>query len=625
MKARLFPVFSRVLLLGLLLLSLPGRAQQTDANKIQLANSFYQNKEFAKAALLYNQLYESTKSSYYFELYLTCLTEAGDLDAAEKEIRKAIRRTPAEASLYVYWADVLKRQENPAEAEAKLKQALEVAPVSRPDYTRLANAYLTKGEYRWAEKLYLQAIEKMPAENFLFELGRVYLIQRDYTKMFDTYLDMIRADEKNMPRMQSSLSSAFRLDVDNSLREQLRTRLLNRMQKEPGVLAYNRLLIWLFMQEQNYTQALRQQIALDKRSGQESAMIAELARIAGQNGEYAEGLKACDYLLAQGESSPYYFQSRLLRLQLQYQQFNAQAPGALPATELAARFEALQTEMGLMPELNELTLNYTHLLAFDLHQPEQAIALLKKAVEMPRRKPIETDELKTALADVYILAGDVWESVLLYSQVIEANKANELGDEVKLKKARLGYYMGELSWAKAQLDVLKASTSKLIANDAMELAVFIGNNMNLDTTSRPLQLFARADLELFRNQPERALATLDSLQTAFPGHSLQTYIYDRKAAIRIKQGRWHEAANLLEQITTEYPWDLLADDALMKLGNLYQTPLSDPEKAKTIYRQLMEKYPGSVHVSEARELFRHLRGDFSPGDSSPVQPNESRF
>lgn len=102
--------------------------------------------------------------------------------------------------------------------------------------------------------------------------------------------------------------------------------------------------------------------------------------------------------------------------------------------------------------------------------------------------------LKTEMADIYIYAGDPWEATLLYSQVIESNKNNLLGDEVKLKKAMLGYYMGNFGWAKAQLDVLKASTSKFTANDAMELSMLIGNNLNLDTTAAPLQMFARADL-----------------------------------------------------------------------------------------------------------------------------------
>jgi hypothetical protein len=146
--------------------------------------------------------------------------------------------------------------------------------------------------------------------------------------------------------------------------------------------------------------------------------------------------------------------------------------------------------------------------------------VLEKGLEIPRLKPEESGMLKTEMADIYVFAGDPWEATLLYSQVIDANKNNALGDEVKLKKAKLGYYMGNFSWAKAQLDVLKASTSKLTANDAMELSMLIGNNLNLDSTAVPLQMFARADLLFFRNKDAEAMATLDSIAELYPYHTL---------------------------------------------------------------------------------------------------------
>ncbi len=113
-------------------------------------------------------------------------------------------------------------------------------------------------------------------------------------------------------------------------------------------------------------------------------------------------------------------------------------------------------------------------------------AVLKKGLAISRLNPEQQGMLKTEMADTYVYNNDPWEATLIYSQVIEANKNNSLGDEVKLKKARLAYYIGNFSWAKAQLDVLKASTSKLTANDAMELSLLIGNNLNLDTTAAPL-------------------------------------------------------------------------------------------------------------------------------------------
>ena len=178
--------------------------------------------------------------------------------------------------------------------------------------------------------------------------------------------------------------------------------------------------------------------------------------------------------------------------------------------------------------------------------------------------------LKTELADVYVYANDPWEATLLYSQVIDANKDNSLGDEVKLKKARLGYYLGNFSWAKAQLDVLKASTSKLTANDAMELSMLISNNLDLDTTAVPLQMFSRADLLFFRNKDSLAMATLDSIQEIYPYHSLVDDILFRKSKIANRtSGIMNRPPKYLEQIKSDFTYDLLGDDAQFALAELY--------------------------------------------------------
>ena len=66
-------------------------------------------------------------------------------------------------------------------------------------------------------------------------------------------------------------------------------------------------------------------------------------------------------------------------------------------------------------------------------------------------------------------------------------------------------YIGEFNWAKAQLDVLKAATAKLIANDAMELSLLISDNIDEDSSTVALDYYARADLLAYRNQYDLAL------------------------------------------------------------------------------------------------------------------------
>ena len=225
-----------------------------------------------------------------------------------------MRKNDNPANLYVQWAMLLKKQGLKEEADGKLQQAIKTVKPSRSDYTRLANIFLSKGEYDYAEQLYLKAPSEMPGESFNYELGRVYLYQRDYRKMFDVYLDMIREDEQTLPRMESAIQNAFRLDVDHSLRDQLQTSILNRMQKEPEVTTYNRLLIWMFLSEKKYALALRQQIALDKRGLEEEPMIMELARIAGRNDGFDDALSAYDYLIAKGKKTPYLFMAKVNRM-----------------------------------------------------------------------------------------------------------------------------------------------------------------------------------------------------------------------------------------------------------------------------------------------------------------------
>ena len=86
--------------------------------------------------------------------------------------------------------------------------------------------------------------------------------------------------------------------------------------------------------------------------------------------------------------------------------------------------------------------------------------------------------------------------------------------------------------------------------------------------------------------------------------------------LRLKQNKFPYYITLLKKIQNEYPDDILADDAFFMEGDIYEHQMHDKEKAKEIYRQFLDKYPGSVYAAEARKRFRTLRGDFN------IPPNQ---
>ena len=206
-----------------------------------------------------------------------------------------------------------------------------------------------------------------------------------------------------------------------------------------------------------------------------------------------------------------------------------------------------------------------------------------------------------------LFGGQTWDASLLYMQVEKANKNDVLGSMAKLRNAKLSYYNHDFEWAKSQLDVLRASTSKLVANDAMELSLLISDNMEDDSTYTTLELFADADLQLYRGMLDSAWDRFDAVSRSMLSHPLFDEVLLRKAQIRMKQGRYPEADSLLQQLVSFYPEEITADDALMLRAELNEQQLNDIDKARECYEKILMDYPTSLYTDQARKRYNQLK------------------
>ena len=199
--------------------------------------------------------------------------------------------------------------------------------------------------------------------------------------------------------------------------------------------------------------------------------------------------------------------------------------------------------------------------------------MLEDITNIPGLDPQLLASCKLDLGDVYLITGRQWDATLLYSQVEKDFPNTDIGQDAKFRNAKLSYYTGDFEYAELQLEVLKAATTQLIANDALNLSLLISDNLHADSAGNALKIYARADLLIFAEEPDKAVQTLDSIDKKYPGNAMVNDILMAKSRILIQQKNYNRAVPLLKQIITNNPTDLWADDAVFMLGDIYDNQL----------------------------------------------------
>ncbi len=582
-------------------------AQQTNE---QLAAYYYDHGEYAQAAQLYETLYKQSSNKYYYQRLLSTYLQLEQYRDAVKLVERRRKSNGKELSLYVDEGVVYLRQKQEKSALKCFNKAIDAITTNLQPVPDLAMAFVSAGRPDYAARTYLKAREKTRNRQLYFnELVGVYQQMGNYTAMTDEYFDLLDNYPGMMSSIQISMQRALQEAPDERLGEGVRRALVSRVQEHPENKTYLEMMIWFALQQKDFRFALEQAEAIDARFPDLGGkQLLRVAQIAQNNDDLAVAADAYRKLTAKGKESPLYFDARVGELEVEFAQINHNyTVDSKSLATLQAKYLAAFGELGKNERTIPLMRNYAALMAYHGGEAQAAVDMLDDALEIPRLRPQLRDEIKLELGDLLLFVGQTWDASLLYMQVEKANKEDVLGAMGKYRNARLSYYNHDFEWAKSQLNVLRASTSKLIANDAMELSLLISDNMEEDSTYGMLELFADADLLLYRNLLDSAWDAFDAVSSHAMSHPLLDEVLMRKAQIRMKQGRYDEADSLLNRLVNFYPNDITADDALMMRAELNEEKLERPQTALECYEKLLLDYPTSLYVDRARKRYNTLK------------------
>ncbi|AZQ59377.1 tetratricopeptide repeat protein [Maribacter sp. MJ134] len=589
----------RLFLLLLLLFSISLGAQEDF-----LAKQYFADGDFEKALVFYEKLAEKNpRRTDYQQGLISCYQQLQRYNDAEEFLLKQLKQRNPHPSLFIELGYNYTLQEMPDKANEYYTQALQIIE-QNPNYGYALGYQFQK--YSLLDKAvlaYTKAMELNPALDYSFQLARLYGEQGNIDKMYRSYLDLIGNGKTSKSNILRNIDDFITEDPENYNNTLLKQILLEKAQKTPEIV-WNELLSWLFVQQEQYSSAFRQEKAIYKRmDGSTTVRLENLAQTALDEEETEIAREIFNYIVKETGDEVTRLEANLNLLDIELLE---STKSDYPSIQ--KKYEELIDTYGYRTQTLQLQVAYAKFLTFKKDSPELAIKLLKNSLELPLNDR-GTAYLKLTLGDILVYDRKFNEALIYFSQIQKKLKNDVLGQNARYKVAETSFYKGDFDWALTQLKVLRGSTSQLIANDAMQLSLLISDNSLEDSTQTALKKYARADFLAYQNKTEEAIEGLEDILQNHKGEKIEDEALLKQAQLFEAQKKYESAEFNYKKIIEFYGNGILADDAHFALGELYRKTFDKPEKAKGHYEKIIYNYQDSYYFPQARKNFRILRGD----------------
>ena len=605
----LMPVRNLTLMLCLTLCAVKGYAQTksldeiVETNRLEEAQKYVSAKKYDSALTIYKSLYEESGVPMYAP-YFNTLIAAKKYKDAEKLVNTRLANANLSYIPEIDLGRVYKLEGKDGKATEQWESVLKKINGDDMVTQRVAKAFVDAEVPLFAARVYERAMQL---------LGNPYVYALPLSDIYaksgqiDKAMDVVLSGNPGQYITVENIKTMFLQWMGNDP-EKLKIAqkyLLSRINAQPDNSYLVDLLTWIYTQKNDWDGALLQMEALDERNKETGKRLMDFAHTAVVAGQYEAANKAYDEVIAKGAAQPLYGAAKSEKINAEFSKLkNSFAVKPEDISRLMAEYAGLFAEFP-RTYATMVAGDYAMVAAQYADSVDKAIEILQRAIKHPDIRKLDAGILKLQLGDYYALNGKLWDASLTYSQVDKDFRLDMLSEDARFRIAKLNYYRGDFDWAQSMLTVLKRSTSELIANDALFLSVEITENVE-DSNFYPLSRFAHADLLLFQNKDKQAEALLDSIAAAFPKHPLMDDILMQHARIAEKHHEFERALGYLTDIYKKYGQDVLADDAVFRMAEIYEHELKNKDKAKEYYEQLIIDYPGSTFVQSARLRLKEM-------------------
>ncbi|MFB9056676.1 tetratricopeptide repeat protein [Mariniflexile ostreae] len=567
-----------------------------------LAQEYFKNGDFKKALNEYQKLYDNAPNNInYINQIIAAYQQLELYNEAETFLLSLMKKIKYPAFMVeLGYNHQLKNEVK--KATAYYMKAIESVDENVNNSFSVARTFQSHSLLNQAISTYEKAMLLNPELNFNWQLAQIYGEQGDIEKMFNSYISFVETTPDALNTIKRAINDFISEDSTQENNVLFRKILLKKSQKDQNLI-WNELLSWLFIQQKEYNKSFIQEKAIFNRQPESLNRIEELANMAVLEDEIEVAKAIFGFLIDTAQDLDTKIAAHYNLLKIETEESTVKDFKAL-----GLKYQDFFKTFGKFSATLKAQIGYAHFLAFKMNASQKAISYLQDTLELPLSE-MQKAEVKMALGDVLVLEEKFNEALIYYTQIQRNLKNSTISQEARFKVAKTSYFKGDFKWAESQLNILKASTSQLIANDALELKLLISDNKYEDSLQTALKLYAKADLLGFQNRKDDAISVLDQLLSAHQTEPIVEQALFKQAQLFEDNKQFKRAEDNYNNLLLSYRDGILADNACYALAELYAHELEQPEKAKMLYGQIVFDYPDSIYFVDARKKYRGLRGD----------------
>ncbi len=591
--------------------------EQTLTNKYQLAQSFEQDGQLEKAALLFLELYNAQPANpiYMDDLNRVYLKQK-KYDKSVQLLLDGIKARPSDITLYGLLGSTYFIMDQKDKAHEVWENGIKSSGGSVTSYRLIANYALQNRDFEAAIKYLKTAKEKSPDPLiFSYDLANIYTAQMDFASAIKEYCELISQKPDQIGAVKSRIQSY--MSRPGSIEQSIDA--VNNFLKDNSKPVLYDLLTFLYQQLGNYEAALNSIIKYDNMINARGVQIFGFAQEAMRNKAYKQAASGYKLIIEKYDNSPLLPLARLgytktleASTDLKYSDSlnnwkpykQLKAVGKEDYLKVINAYKDLFTQNKGNAIQDEVVYHMALIYKDKLLDNQKADSLFKEVIKISPLSEYAVNS-RIELGKILILEGNLGAAREFFNQVAENPRTSpDTKNEASYYVGKILFWSGKFKEALSKINEVQSNLSSSYSNDAISLSLLIGTSRN-DSTS--LINFAEADLLAEQNNIEEAIKKIKDLPEKTSSPVLKDLAAFRYAELLIAKNEYPTAIKILEVIAVQNPPKVYSDRSMFLLGEIYQFAVNDQVKALENYQKLLENFPNSLYFDYVRERINSIK------------------